>query len=1747
MNYKKGLIVISIIICIFLMISNVSAVNDIGTDGNQTSIDDENQVTIEDIQEDSGSDEVLSLNDGEDILAESTIYFNAAAPFDGDGSQAKPYKYYDTDKIPFGATVYFAAGVYDIESTLSISSSLNYKTTFIGQNSQNTIFRSSNSIMGFKVRDNSNFVIKDITFDGVRINNNGNIEATNAVFKNTNSRYSTIYSISSSVTPTLKLTNCVFENNYASDLGGSISFYTGQIDITNCVFQNSKSNSFGGAVELRNGNLNIINSRFDSTEAQHAGAVYGIETNIVIRGSTFNNCKSEIFGGVVACDYSKLIVDTCNFTNSKSLTDGGGAIYSVNGNSEISNSLFINDYAYFGGAICNLENNMNIDSCEFINNYALYYGGSIYNMYSNVNLTNSNITKSRAGIGGGAILTRFSHSFNINSNMFVETFAPHGPVVFFDGDGDVITLNDDVYRDIYQIVAVYTGYINGEEIKVTSNYLTYSVSNYGHYLIPEIDNSIQNSPYVDFNIYEGDSSLINTNLTQDNLIFFNLVKKNPNLINRNIEIYLMDEVGNNVSLKTLNLNDTNYLNEFLYDEIFRNNFLSLEHANFYSDHIASEVPILNYISQSYSGSLPYSYDSRDYGYITPVKDQASGGNCWAFGGLATLEATLKKATGITFDFSEENVKNIMAEFSQFGWNGGANNGGNDHMLWAYLASWFGPIYEEYDYYDEYSALSVLYDTALHIQNIYEISNTNINEIKNAVMNYGAVTMTTNWNSGEDHCMSIVGWDDNFHAYDYFGSYATGAWIVKNSYGPNWGDNGYLYISFNRNIRDVYTFVFSSEDRGYSDIYQYDYGGLSGYWYVAGCTYKNKFVSRGNDILSAVSTYFEASTPYTVKVYLNGTLIRTQTGDGIRGYNVIPLVEEVQLSTGDEFDIEFTCQNSKIPYCKATYNNKETFNRGLSFYYTSGGNQVDLYDMGMMVACIKAFTRPASLEEIEISINPFSLVQINTQISINVALPNDANGWVTFTIDGVNYYARAKDGRASLLISFNSLGTKTLVAQYKSNLEQSNIVTFNFKVQTDEVPSNIVASINNVTKYYGGPEKYTAVFTDNGLPCTGKTVTVGVDGKTYTATTDSYGQISFDFNLNPGTYTVRTFCDSKIFSSKFTVKSTIGATDYSGEFKNCNVNATFSDSNGNPIRGKNVIFKVNGIEFVGTTDYNGSATVKMLQLDSGEYTVTIINPITGEQVEKRLLIGRATPKFEISSYQDGSIISIYADIPIDATGYVTLKCEDKNAFTPIINENKVYVDNKGYTLLKINDLGVGNHTVTAYYEGDDNYKGYLQEYNLTVSVSNVVITAEDFTFYYGGDNKRYYVAVENNGQPVMRPVAITIDGWTDLVSANDGNPYTNVKVKKPGIYPVLIEYGGVNVTRTINVKPTIVSNDTLTYDYLNSKVFATFLDKNGEYLKNQQVTFKIGDREYSATTDNNGFMTKDVILNAGNYDVTILTPISNEEFKSTLKINKITPTLNYNLRENPDSYAFTSILSQSAIGGSFIYTFEGKAYNNGLSDFIMHTSRAGIHNLAVRFTGDTNLNPVSATYSLDLKNKADIIYASDVTAGYRQGSVVPITVLMANGMPKANSKVTLVVNGAVKYVTTDSSGRASYLIDLDAGTYDVKLTTDNNGYKNIRIVVNKATPKLTASKKTFKLKVKTKKYKVTFNLPNYKLSGYKLTLKVKGKTYKAYTNAKGQATFKINKLKKKGTFKAVIKFSGDGNLNKVSKTVKIKVK
>lgn len=110
------------------------------------------------------------------------------------------------------------------------------------------------------------------------------------------------------------------------------------------------------------------------------------------------------------------------------------------------------------------------------------------------------------------------------------------------------------------------------------------------------------------------------------------------------------------------------------------------------------------------------------------------------------------------------------------------------------------------------------------------------------------------------------------------------------------------------------------------------------------------------------------------------------------------------------------------------------------------------------------------------------------------------------------------------------------------------------------------------------------------------------------------------------------------------------------------------------------------------------------------------------------------------------------------------------------------------------------------------------------------------------------------------------------------------------------------------------------------------------------------------------------------------------------------------------------------------------------------------------------------------------------------------------------------------------------------------TQNTNPQTNISPKKSKKTTKqiikIIANKKTFKVKIKTKKYSITLKSSNKTIKKIKVILKIKGKTYIATTNNKGKATFKITKLNKRGTYKAIIIFKGDKKYNKSTKAVKI---
>ena len=141
------------------------------------------------------------------------------------------------------------------------------------------------------------------------------------------------------------------------------------------------------------------------------------------------------------------------------------------------------------------------------------------------------------------------------------------------------------------------------------------------------------------------------------------------------------------------------------------------------------------------------------------------------------------------------------------------------------------------------------------------------------------------------------------------------------------------------------------------------------------------------------------------------------------------------------------------------------------------------------------------------------------------------------------------------------------------------------------------------------------------------------------------------------------------------------------------------------------------------------------------------------------------------------------------------------------------------------------------------------------------------------------------------------------------------------------------------------------------------------------------------------------------------------------------------------------------------------------------------------------------------------------------------------------------NGKTVNLKTNSKGVATYKVPFNPGTYTASVIypkSNNKVATTAKVVISKATPKISAKKISLKAK-KAKKYSIVLKDNKGKaIKKAKVTLKLKGKTFKAKTNAKGKAVFKL-KLNKKLTAKATIKYGGNSLYKAVSKKVKVFVK
>lgn len=246
------------------------------------------------------------------------------------------------------------------------------------------------------------------------------------------------------------------------------------------------------------------------------------------------------------------------------------------------------------------------------------------------------------------------------------------------------------------------------------------------------------------------------------------------------------------------------------------------------------------------------FDPREKGYMTGVRDQESLGICWTFAGNATLESFLKLKGYGDFDLSEEHMR-WWAKDNVYGWNIGDTQGSTNETSIGYFTSWLGPKLEKDIPYngrvtrENGAKKPANYDSASRLPyNVTGVINVAADKtsVKNAVLKYGAVMsgyyddkkyLSTDSNSyylneklGQNHAITIVGWDDNYSIDKFNGAAkpaSKGAWLVKNSWGDYNSEHGYMWISYeDKNIlsyTDNYSITEVKEDKG-QNIYQHEY-------------------------------------------------------------------------------------------------------------------------------------------------------------------------------------------------------------------------------------------------------------------------------------------------------------------------------------------------------------------------------------------------------------------------------------------------------------------------------------------------------------------------------------------------------------------------------------------------------------------------------------------------------------------------------------------------------------------------------------------------------------------------------------------------------------------------------------------------------------------------------------------------------------------------------------------------------------
>ena len=787
-----------------------------------------------------------------------------------------------------------------------------------------------------------------------------------------------------------------------------------------------------------------------------------------------------------------------------------------------------------------------------------------------------------------------------------------------------------------------------------------------------------------------------------------------------------------------------------------------------------------------AAAYPSTYKTAN---LPDVRDQGSYGVCWAFSTISLIETNLIKKNLVSndIDLSELHLVNytyncvndplggLEGDINKFDTSYGSvmQYGGNVEMAANSLLDWEGAVNEDVvPYTIEYvrqvennqldDSLAYGKDVA-HVQNFYRVNTTSKEDVKKAVMDYGAVSISywsdqsSDWSTQyynsltaayycpegrtTNHAVNIVGWDDDYSS-DNFATKpeGNGAWIVRNSWGSEYGKDGYFYLSYyDKSIYSVgYTLEAELSDN-YNNNYQYDGAMLYGYMgYTGSNKYSNIFEAKanlgGSENIKAVSFMTGSSTNlnYTVSVYTNlsddtnpesGTLAAQKSGvttyDGM--YTVV-LDSSVNINEGKKFSVvvevnsnsgktaylayERSMQSGKAGYwCTASVKANQSFinspyNGWNDFSNKSyGGNFI-----------IKAFTD-----------NETTTVDVE-KVSLNKSATTLTEG--------------ESETLTATITPSNATGDKTV--KWSSSNEAVVAVDSNGKVTAKKAGTAVIT----VTSSNGKSASCTVTVKQKEIAITG----IGLN-KSTTSLTEGESE---------------------------TLTATIAPSNATGD-----KTVKWSSSNG----------------AVAAVDSNGKVTAK--KAGTAVITVTSSNGKTAGCTvtvkQKEIAITGISLNKSTTSLTEGESETLTATItPSNATGDKTVKWSSSNEAVAAVDSNgKVTAKKAGTAVITATSSNGKSASCTVTVKQKDTYTG-LRDVNGTLTYFNNGQADKTYTGFvsYAGNN--YYVI---NGVVDTSYTNVTYDGkdWLYVENGKVRYDYTGIRPNENGWWR--IENGKVNFDYT----------------------------------------------------------------------------------------------------------------------------------------------------------------------------------------------------------------------------------------------------------------------------------------------------------------------------------------------------------------